>query len=135
MEPSFSSIETYSRLEAFGEDGRQMYKRTILSIDLIFPLSVFFFLYQLGKYCSQVLPNGRRLTLLFAIISLTYLGFDLLENSIVLVILSYYPYQLEFLAGNIGIVTIIKRIAMMSGLIIPFTLLSYKKIQFYVQSD
>jgi len=41
MQPSSSADETYARLEAFGELGRELYLRAILTVDLVFPLSVF----------------------------------------------------------------------------------------------
>ncbi len=59
---SFSSGETYQRLETFGEPGRKMYMQTILTVDLIFPISMFLFLFSFSKYTSErFLKDGYHL--------------------------------------------------------------------------
>jgi hypothetical protein len=40
LKPSYSAEEVYERLMAFGDNGRAMYRRMMLSTDVIFPLSV-----------------------------------------------------------------------------------------------
>lgn len=57
LQASFSSTETYQRLNAFGEIGRQMYMRTMLTVDLVFPLSMFIFLFF--YFLSMLLKNGQ----------------------------------------------------------------------------
>lgn len=123
MKPSFSSAETYQRLESFGEIGRELYMRTMLTVDIVFPISVFIFLFLLSRYTAQRLQMkplyGRALRSLPFI----YIILDFLENLTVATLLSSYPGQHEFLAANIGYLTTGKRIAMFGAILIPVVLL------------
>ena len=40
LSPSFTAGEVYDRLGAVGNEGRAMYKRTLLTSDIVFPLSL-----------------------------------------------------------------------------------------------
>jgi len=128
LQASFSSAETYQRLEAFGEVGRQMYIRTMLTVDLIFPLSMFIFLFLFSKYTLRkvALKNvpGRSLQAL----AIGYLTFDFLENVSIFILLNSFPNRLEFLGSYIGYLTVAKRISMMGALFIPLVILIGRKL-------
>ena len=119
LKPSFSSAETYARLDAFGELGRQMYMRTMLTIDTIFPLSAFLFLFLLSRYASRRLALTRRSTNALSSLSIGYVALDFLENAIIAILLTRYPERLDLLASGIGYLTVAKRISMFGALLLP----------------
>lgn len=123
MEPSFSADESYRRLEEFGEDGRRAYRRTILTIDLVFPLSAFAFLFLWGRFAAERWGAGGAATRALLALSVAYLALDFVENASVLAMLSRFPERLEFLGGHIGYVTRGKRLSMLGALLLPGLLL------------
>lgn len=128
MQASFSSAETYQRLEAMGENGRRAYLRTVLTIDLVFPLSVFAFFTVLARFTAERVQAGRSLAMALRLMPGAYLALDLLENAIILALLRTFPDRLEFLGGAIGYFTRGKRLAMLSALLLPPALLLMKAI-------
>lgn len=123
LKASFSSIETYQRLDAFGAAGRQMYLVTMLTIDTVFPLSVFAFLFLLAKYTYQQFEFPKHLKRVLAGIPIIYVLSDFLENAIIAILLTQYPAHWDFLAANIGYITTLKRMMQMAGLFIPLFML------------
>lgn len=128
MDPSFSSGSTYERLEAFGDTGRELYMRTMLTVDLIFPLSMFLFLYLFSKYVSQYWRLKKALSWTLLSLPVVYLSLDFLENLSIFLILKNYPEQLDYLASNIGYLTTGKRLAMLFAIIIPLALMMVAKL-------
>lgn len=123
MQASFSAQETYQRLEAFGDVGRRMYMRTILTVDFIFPLTVFMFLFLWSRYASDRI--GMRPSLGKALVGVTiaYVTLDFLENLFIITMLNSFPRRLEFLGAFIGYLTVGKRISMFGALGLPAILL------------
>lgn len=119
MQASFSSAETYQRLEAMGEFGRKMYLRTVLTIDLVFPLTVFAFFTVLAGFSRERLRMSPALDKALRVMPAAYLALDFIENAIILALLWNYPERLEFLGGAIGYFTRGKRIAMMLAMFLP----------------
>jgi hypothetical protein len=123
LKASFSSAETYQRLEAFGDLGRRMYLRTMLTVDIVFPLSAFAFLLLLAAFAAERLklvgPARRGLMAL----PIAYLFLDFFENMTVVILLLNFPNQIEFLASSIGYLTVGKRVCMYAALLIPISLL------------
>ena len=128
LQASFSSAETYQRLEAFGEIGRQMYMQTMLTVDLIFPLSMFMFLFLFSKYTLQKVAMKRVLGKGLQALSIAYLIFDFLENVSIFILLNSFPNRLQFLSSYIGYLTVAKRISMMGALFIPVVILIGRKL-------
>lgn len=126
LKASFSSAETYQRLEAFGDLGRRMYLRTMLTVDLVFPLSAFAFLFLLATLASEKLKFGGLVRRVLVVLPAAYLALDFFENMTVVVLLLKFPDQLEFLASNIGYLTVGKRLAMYGALLIPPSLLGIR---------
>jgi hypothetical protein len=123
LQASFSSAETYARLEGFGEHGRQMYMRTMLTIDTIFPLSAFAFLFLFARHATRRLETPHWITVMLPLLSIAYLTLDFLENTTVLVLLTTYPDRWDFLAANIGFLTVGKRASMYAALLAPLVLM------------
>jgi hypothetical protein len=129
MQASGSADETYARLEAFGELGRELYLRAILTVDLVFPVSVFVFLLLLARFVSE----QARLRGLFKgalqLLPVAYVLLDFCENVSVLLMLVHYPERLEFLAGTVGYLTRGKRVAMMAAMLLPIALWLVTKLR------
>ena len=127
MQPSFSTEETYRRLEAFGEFGRRMYMRTMITVDIIFPLSAFAFLFLWAKYASQQVDIRDSLRKALWCLAIAYVSLDFLENISIMIMLSKFPERFEFLGTYIGYLTQGKRISMIGALVLPAVLLIVTK--------
>ncbi|UPT75750.1 MAG: hypothetical protein M0D55_08805 [Elusimicrobiota bacterium] len=128
MQASFSSDETYRRLEAMGEHGRRMYLRTVLTIDLVFPLTVFAFFTVLARFTTDRLSMSPALRKALGAMPAAYLALDFIENAIVLALLWHFPARLELLGGAIGYFTRGKRIAMLLAMFLPPALFLKAKV-------
>ena len=128
MQASFASAETYQRLEAFGEVGRRMYMQTMLTVDLIFPLSMFIFLFLFSKYALQKVAMKRVFSKSLQALAIGYLTFDFLENVSIFILLNSFPNRLEFPGSYIGYLTVAKRMSMLGALFIPGVLLIGRKL-------
>ena len=133
LQASFSSMETYQRLEAFGAYGRQMYLRTMLTVDLIFPLSMFIFLFLFSKYSSRLSKLSPVLSNVLSSLAITYVAFDFLENLTIFILLLRFPDRLEFMASHIGYLTAVKRITMAGGIFLPLILVLIKKLSLFIK--
>jgi hypothetical protein len=128
LQGSFSSTETYDRLTAFGELGRASYIRTMMTVDLIFPISMFIFFLLFAKYSVQLFRiNGiiRRSILSF---SIGYVVLDFLENLFIFILLTNFPDRLDFPGTYVGFLTVGKRIFMIGAILIPLGLLVARKV-------
>ena len=135
LKASFSSVETYQRLDAFGEMGRQLYMQTMLTIDTIFPVSAFLFLFILAKYASEQMALKSGLATVLKSLSIVYVTLDFLENATVGILLSNYPTHIDFLAANIGYLTVGKRLSMYGAFFIPLVLFGVPKLIKFVQRE
>lgn len=124
VKPSFTEEAIYSRLDAYGENGRQNYLVRNLTIDLALPLSVLPFLWLLmGHTVARFrLPHALRLFLLS--MPITYVIFDLAENASVVAMLANYPERLPSLASVLPYLTVIKRTASLIALFAPIVILA-----------
>jgi hypothetical protein len=122
MQASGSADETYARLEAFGELGRELYLRAILTVDLFFPLSVFAFLMLLAHFVAERARLRGAMRAVLKLLPVAYVLLDFFENISVLLMLKHYPERLELLAGTVGYLTRGKRAAMIAALLLPLTL-------------
>jgi hypothetical protein len=123
LKPSFSSAETYQRLQDFGADGRLAYLQTMLTIDTVFPISAFVFLFLLGRYAASRMGLRSGLARMLKALSIAYLALDFLENLTVVVLLINYPDHIDVLAANIGFLSVGKRVSMFAAFGVPLLLL------------
>jgi hypothetical protein len=119
MQPSFSAADTYRRLEAFGSDGREAYRRTILTVDVVFPFAFFVFLFAWARHVAAASGVEPRLARAMTAPAIVYLVADLVENVAILAILSRFPERLAILGASIGYVTVTKRAGMIIALLLP----------------
>lgn len=130
---SFSSNETYIRLTAFGELGRLSYMRTMMNVDLIFPISMFIFLFLFAKYSVQGFKLNGMIRKSILSFSIGYVTLDFLENLFIFILLRNFPNHLDFLATYVGFLTVGKRIFMIGAFFIPVTLLAVKKVSHLIK--
>jgi len=126
-QPSFSIEEVYSRLQAYSSDGFNDYKRFTYTVDLIFPLAFFYFLVTLSRFVVERISLSNFLTKAIIALPFIWLGFDLLENSMVFTLLSGFPNRIDFLAGILGFVTAAKFGLLLLSILVPPVFLVFGK--------
>lgn len=129
VSPSFSEEATYARLEAFGERGRKNYLFRNLTVDILLPLSVVPFLFLLMQRSIRAVPLRRATRLLLLSIPLAYVVFDLVENGLVIALLSAFPDRLRLVTAALPFITVVKRAASMLALAIPLVILLFASIR------
>jgi hypothetical protein len=127
--PAFSATGVYNRLAEYGERGRRNYSFRNVTIDVLLPLSVLPFLVLLMRKAVTPFTCGQFLRAALLSLPVIYVLFDLLENSIVLVLLDNYPVRRNMLAGSLPYATIIKRVASLLAIAVPLTMLGFNAIR------
>jgi hypothetical protein len=117
MQPSFSSDETHARLAAMGDMGREMYLRSVLTVDAVFPVAVFVFLFLWAKLVAQRLGGPMGAALRF--FAPAYLVLDFVENMLIFALLKSFPDRLELVGSLIGYLTVAKRGSMIAAFVLP----------------
>lgn len=106
--PVFSATEVYTRMDQFSTQGIVAYKGFTYTIDVLFPISFFVFLFTFARFVSQriILPKY----IVTVLISLPFLWFasDMVENAVIFHILSKFPEKSWVFAGWLGYITTIK---------------------------
>lgn len=106
--PSFSSAEVYNRLQSFPLQGIEVYKQFTYTIDIVFPITFFYFLITLARFVIQRTSLSKYLAKAIFYLPFIWLALDLLENSIVFTLLSEFPIRDNFLGSILGFVTATK---------------------------
>lgn len=122
QQPVFSTGEVYQRLDAFGETGRELYGRFLVTTDVIFPLSLLAFLFLFARYTSQKLAPPSALRGLLLVLPFAFFVLDMVENLSIFSMLSDYPQQHQFTGRWLGYVTVAKRLSMFAAILLPLTL-------------
>jgi hypothetical protein len=93
--PTFSIDETYRRIEAFGQSGREAYQLFTFTTDLVFPLALFSFLFALARYVGKRFAPAQVAwsRILMSTVPIAWLLLDLMENGTVYFLLSTHPTQ------------------------------------------
>jgi hypothetical protein len=125
--PSFSSQEVYSRISSFPAPGLQLYMRFTHTIDIVFPLSLFAFLFLLGRFVTQRGLHHRTLARFVHALPMIWLGTDLLENGIVYYLLDEFPMKHNFLANTLGYITLVKFIFLVLSVLAPAIITMLRK--------
>jgi hypothetical protein len=128
LQGSLSSAETYQRLDAFGQFGRKMYLQTMLTVDIVFPISMFILIFLLGKYSFQHFRINVAVENFLTSFSIGYVVFDFLENISIFILLSSFPSPHQIFASFLGYFTLLKRIGMIGALLIPSSILMIKLV-------
>ncbi len=127
--PAFTADSIYQRLGEYGNEGRRNYTFRNVTVDILLPLSVLPFLFLLMLRAVTPFALGRFVRATLLSLPLVYVIFDLLENSVVLVLLGDYPERLDVLAGSLPYATIIKRVASLLAIGVPLTMLGFQSLR------
>ncbi len=105
---SYSPQEAYRLLGSYGDQGRQQYLVTELTLDVLYPLSTALFFCLLTLYSfRQGFPN-HPWTRWLVLIPLAELAVDFLENACVVFMLVRFPTEMPFLAAVSNVFTTLK---------------------------
>ncbi len=105
---SYTPEEAYSHIASYGEQGRQQYLLTELTLDLLYPLSTALFFALLTIYSFQRGFPGHPWTRWLALIPLAELAIDYLENISVIAMLVRYPVHMRLVAAAANVFTVLK---------------------------
>ncbi len=98
----------FGMIERYGEYGRPFYRNVELTVDIVYPIVYLFFF---GLLISWLFQRGFASTSpvrKFNIIPLGAWSFDLLENIVIVILLSVYPSQPIALAWILTLLSTIK---------------------------
>ena len=105
---SYTSQQAYQALEAYGPAGRAQYARTILLLDIVFPVIYALLLGLLAaRGLVRAFPTSPRIQIL-ALLPFAAMLFDWLENASILTLLARFPQRLDGLAAAAGGFTSLK---------------------------
>ncbi|PIT99282.1 MAG: hypothetical protein COT74_09750 [Bdellovibrionales bacterium CG10_big_fil_rev_8_21_14_0_10_45_34] len=125
IKPSFNLDDTYKRLEDFGVEGRDLYKYRILTVDVILPLSVFWFLIIFMSKAIEKITLRRQLRWTLLALPFGFLIFDFAENIALYVMISHYPERMPLLATILPYFTVVKRASSLVAIFLPLVLIIY----------
>lgn len=117
--PVFSSTEVYERISLFPAEGLKAYKRFTYTIDILFPVSFFVFLFAFARFVSQRITIRKYLVNVLISLPFFWFAFDLLENAIIFTILAKFPDKHELLASSLGFITVIKFSLLLLSILTP----------------
>jgi hypothetical protein len=117
--PAFSSDAVYERLDAFGENGRRLYRRFTITTDVVFPLGLGTFLFLLARFAVDRATPRRVLGTLLPALPILWFACDMTENLTIFSLLSRYPERREFLASYLGFVTRTKQALLVTSFALP----------------
>ena len=100
--------KTYAMIERYGEFGRIFYRNVELTVDIVYPIVYLFFF---GLLISWLFQRGFAPTSPMRKYNIMPLGawfFDLLENIVIVILLSIFPSQPAGLAWLLTLLTTVK---------------------------
>lgn len=125
--PAFSGIEVYNRLHLFPPEGLIAYKRFTYTVDILFPLSFFTFLYTFARFVSQRINFTKSLKTVLIALPFLWLASDLIENTVVFSILSIFPRENGLLSGALGYITVVKFTLLFLSIVTPSLLFLFRR--------
>ena len=127
--PALTADAIYQRLGEYGDEGRKNYFFRNVTVDILLPLSVLPFLFLLMRRAVISIALSGFLRAMLLSLPVVYVLFDLLENSIVLVLLGKYPERLDTLAASLPYATIIKRVASLLAIGVSLAILGMNSVK------
>ncbi len=125
--PAFSSAEVYKRIVSFPEEGLQLYKQFTYTIDVLFPVTLFIFLFLLTRFVIKRFSVSTFLQRLLFLIPVLWFVSDMIENVVVFNLLEWFPVRLEFFAGILGYITLTKFTLLLLSILGPILILVTSK--------
>lgn len=106
--PAFSPDETYRRIVAFGQGGRDAYQQFTHTSDLMFPLALFLFLFVLARFVGERVAPAKGTRIMLSAAPIVWFISDLVENGTVYLLLSTYPTRHAVASTLLPYVTVSK---------------------------
>lgn len=126
--PIFTSQAVYAKIASFPEFGIEAYKVFTYTIDIIFPISFFFFLFTLAQFIVRRVKIPTLLQSSIVILPVFWIASDIIENGIIYSLLSNYPHRLDVLAEMLGYVSSVKFGLLFLSIIAPLTSFIFSKL-------
>jgi hypothetical protein len=121
--PSFTASEVYERIEAFSDYGIIAYKRFTYTIDILFPLTFLFFLFNFARYISYRASLPKSIVTVLMYLPFAWFLSDMAENAIILGLLSILPNQNHLFGSALGTITVVKFLLVVLSISMPTLLL------------
>lgn len=121
---SYTPNEVRALFDALGEDGRAAYQQMHILPDLAFPLIYMLFFFNAITWLAGQARLKPATGSLLAHISLLAGAFDLLENTLILMMVWRHPSFADSLARTAGIVTPLKFAFFAASVLLLFVLLA-----------
>jgi hypothetical protein len=126
LSPAFSVEETYARIEAYGEEGRRLYRRFAVTTDILFPAVLLSFLILLARFAVDRMRIPTALRWIVLALPFGYVIPDLVENFTIFWLLSDFPERHGLLARLLPYFTLAKRLSLYGSMLLPLALLALK---------
>lgn len=125
--PSYSSDEVYQRISTFPPSGVYLYKQFTHTIDVLFPVSLFAFLFLLSRFVIQRNRPRKAFKVLITLLPILWFLSDMIENSVIYYLLDEFPIRHDVLAGFLGGITISKFTLLLLSILMPVSLIAFSK--------
>lgn len=106
--PSYSSAEVYKRIAAFPEEGLRLYQQFTYTIDILFPATLFVFLFLLSSFVNRRFFIRKEFQTFLFLLPILWFGSDMIENAVIYSLLNRFPVRMEFFASILGYITFTK---------------------------
>lgn len=117
MQGFYGADHAFATLDVLGEAGRQAYLNFLIVGDVLLPLAYGTFLaLGLGLGLRGLVPNPAHPLRRLNTLPVLAVALDLLENGLILVLLTTYPERADGVATTAGVVTATKRVVLMTCL-------------------
>jgi hypothetical protein len=133
--PSYTSEGVYSRMEMFPEYGRDIYKQFTYTIDVLFPITLFAFVFLLARFALNKAIVPRPFGIFITALPILWLSMDLVENAIIFRLLDNFPVTNHALAGSLGFVTITKFTLLLLSILAPTALITLRNLRRRVSTN
>jgi hypothetical protein len=122
--PAYTSAEVYSRIELFPENGRVLYQEFTYTIDILFPITLFAFLFLLSRFVIKRVTMCRSAQIILMAVPVLWLSMDFIENAVIFTLLDKFPVKDYVLAGSLGYITITKFSLLLLSILAPTLLIT-----------
>jgi hypothetical protein len=133
--PAYTSAQVYSRMELFPENGRLLYQQFTYTIDILFPITLFAFLFLLSRFVIKRITISRTLQIVLMAVPILWLSMDFIENAIIFNLLNDYPVKHYVLAGSLGYITITKFSLLLLSILGPTLLITLHNMRRRVSTN
>jgi hypothetical protein len=124
MSSGYTPDAAYAMIARYGDDVRAFYVVNAFTADLIGPTLFNLTLLLLGLFLlAKIAGQGSRWRSLVVLLPAVALGFDLIENVLLSIIISRFPQRLDGLVQVASLFTMIKRTAAMGSWAVTAALL------------